>query len=383
MNRRLLSIGIPSLIVVIIAGAAIWHRGQRNAELDRQAAVKHEGLVAVTTATVETRPFRPSLAFTGTLLAVNRAELKAEVPGRVTRVAFQEGDPVKSGAILATQDEDDLSLGAQAAEAQYAVAQAQAAQAKRDADRAAALLEKRSVTRQFAQQTETAYNAAVASERAAASEAGAARVRLKKARITAPFEGQVGRRLVQPGDVLVPGQPVFEVVDNRKLEIQADLPASGMALVKPGQAVRFRVPGFENPFDATLTQVSPSLSKDGRNLRVRIEVPNPDRLLKSGTFVEGVILGTGEQTLPALPSSLVKAQDRNADVFVVEQGLAHRKSVVLGPEQDGWRPVQGLGIGEAVVDQGVDLVTDGARLKVVGARAAESKPDGKADGKAR
>jgi membrane fusion protein (multidrug efflux system) len=370
MNKQLL-FGI--VILAIIAGAATYHRGQRNAELDRQQVVKNEGLVAVTTASVETRAFRPSLAFTGTLLATNRAELKAEVPGRVTRVLVQEGDTVRAGAVLGAQDEDDLSLAAQAAEAQSAMAQAQAAQAKRDSDRAAALLEKRSVTRQYAQQTETAYNAAAASERAASSEAGAAKVRLKKARITAPFDGQVARRLVQPGDVLVPGQPAFEVVDNRKLEIQADLPAAAMAMVKPGQAVRFRVPGFEKPFDATLTQVSPSLSQDGRNLRVRIEVPNPDRLLKSGTFVEGVILGLGEQSLPALPSALIKAQDRNADIFVVENGQARKKSVVLGPEQDGWRPVQGLQPGEQVVAQGADLVTDGAKLKVAPPQAADVK----------
>ncbi len=375
MNRNLI---FGALVAVLIAGAATYHRGQRNAELGRQEAVKADGAVAVTTATVETRAFRPSMAFTGTLLAMNRAELKAEIPGRVTRVLVQEGDAVKAGALLGTQDEDDLNLTAQAAEAQYAMAQAQASQTKRDAERAAALLEKRSVTRQFAQQTETAYNAAAASERAASSEAGAAKVRLKKARITAPFEGQVGRRLVQPGDVLVPGQPAFEVVDNRKLEIQADLPAAAMAMVKPGQAVRFRVPGFEKPFDATLTQVSPSLSQDGRNLRVRIEVPNPDRLLKNGTFVEGVILGSGEQALPSLPSALLKAQDRNADVFVVENGLARKKSVVLGPEQDGWRPVQGLKPGEQIVAQGLDLVTDGAKLKVSTAQTLPLAVDGKA-----
>ena len=370
MNKKLLYGIIPA---VIIAGAATYHRGQRNAELDRQQAVKADGLVAVTTAAVEARSFRPSLAFTGTLLAMNRAELKAEVPGRVTRVLVQEGDAVKAGALLASQDEDDLSLSAQAAEAQFSMAQTQAAQTKRDADRAAALLEKRSVTRQFAQQSESAYTAAAAAERAAASEAGAAKVRLKKARMVAPFDGQVGRRLVQPGDVLVPGQPAFEVVDNRKLEIHADLPAAAMAMVKPGQTVRFRVPGFEKPFDATLTQVSPSLSQDGRNLRVRIEVPNPDRLLKSGTFVEGVILGSGEQNLPSLPSSLLKAQDRNADVFVVEKGLARKKSVVLGPEQDGWRPVQGLEVGEQVVAQGLDLVTDGARLRINNPPALDAK----------
>ena len=86
--------------LVVIAGAAAYHRSQRNHELDHQATVKSEGTVAVTLVPVQERSFRPAVAFTGTLLAVNRAELKAEVTGRVTRVAVQEGDTVVAGALL-------------------------------------------------------------------------------------------------------------------------------------------------------------------------------------------------------------------------------------------------------------------------------------------
>jgi RND family efflux transporter MFP subunit len=158
--------------------------------------VKAEGTVAVSLVAVQERSFRPAVAFTGSLLAVNRAELKAEVTGRVTRVAVQEGDTVAAGALLGAQDEDDYALGVQAAEAQVAQAKAQALQAQRDNDRSVALLEKRSITRQAAQQAETAYNATKAAAQAAESNLGLARLRLKKARLVAPFAGQVARRLV-------------------------------------------------------------------------------------------------------------------------------------------------------------------------------------------
>ncbi len=372
--------------IVVIAGAATYHRSQRNAELSRQQGVKEEGLVAVTTVTVENRSFRPSITFTGTLLAVNRAELKAEVPGRVTRVLVQEGDSVRAGAVLSAQDEDDLSLANQGAEAQLAQARAQALQAKRDAERAEMLLEKRSITRQAAQQAETSNNAAAAAVQAGESQAGMTKVRMKKSRITSPFDGQVARRMVQPGDVLVPGQSAFEVVDNTRLEIQADLAANAMSMVRPGQKVRFHVPGFVEPFTGTLTQVSPSLSQDGRNLHVRIEVPNTDRLLKSGVFVEGIILGDGETQRPALPASLIKTQGLNGEVFVVENGLAHKRPVVVGPEQDGFRPVDGIPAGTQVVAVGQDLVTDGSKLKIVmdGAKTnikADVKPGAKTSAK--
>jgi RND family efflux transporter MFP subunit len=372
MNRRNLIIFI-ALPIVVIAGAATFHRGQRNSELDHQEKVKTEDTVAVTLVTVQERSFRPAVAFTGTLLAVNRAELKAEVTGRVTRVAVQEGDTVAAGALLGAQDEDDYLLGVQAAEAQLAQAKAQALQAQRDNDRSVALLEKRSITRQAAQQAETAYNATKAAAQAAESNLGLARLRLRKARLVAPFAGQVARRAVQPGEMLNPGQTAFEVVDNRKLEIRADLPTEAMGQVKVGQRATFRAIGVEGLVEGRVAQVSPSLSQDGRTLRVRVEVANPDGQLKGGLFVEGVILGEGETKSPALPATLVKAQDRDAELYIAEQNVARRRKVVLGPEQDGFRPVGGLGIGTPVIDSGKDLVGDGSHLRIIGGPAAGGK----------
>ncbi len=322
MNRRtILYISLP---IALIAGAATFHRTQRNTELNHQAAVKGEGTVAVTLVNVQERAFRPAVAFTGTLLAVNRAELKAEVTGRVTRVAVQEGDTVAAGALLGAQDEDDYALGVQVAEAQLAQAKAQAAE----------------------------------------SNLGLARLRLRKARLVAPFAGQVTRRLVQPGEMLNPGQTAFEVVDNRKLEIRADLPTEAMAQVKVGQRARFRAIGLNRMVEGRVAQVSPSLSQDGRTLRVRVEVPNADGELKGGLFVEGVILGEGETKSPALPATLLKAQDRDAELFIAEQGVAARRKVALGAEQDGYRPITGLPVGAQVIDSGKDLVAVGSRLRV-------------------
>lgn len=364
MNRKaILLYGV--LPALVVAGAATFHRSRRNAELDRQKVVQDSGLVTVSLAPVELRTFRGSLAFTGTLLAVDRAEIKAEVAGRVTRVSVREGDRVARGTTLAAQDEEDLTLAVQAAEAQAAQAEAQAQQARRDHERATALLEKRSVTRQFAQQAETAFNATQAAARAAGSNLGLAKSRLHKARIASPIAGEVAQRLVQPGEILAPGQPAFMVVDNRRMEIQADLPAAAAASVKVGQTVRFRVSGFSDPFEGVVANVAAAVAPDGRTLRVRIEVPNADGRLKTGLFAEGEISGNGEAQWPAVPSALVSAEGREARLYVEEAGVARLRRVTLGPEQEGWRALEGLAAGARVVAQGRDQVSDGTRLRIV------------------
>ncbi len=375
-NKKLfLYAGVPALIIL---GAIGTHRYRRNQELSKQRIQKAEGIVAVTLAMVENHAFRGSIPFTGTLLAVNRAELKAEVSGRVTRVCVQEGDRIAAGTVLSAQDEDDLLLGVQATEAQLAQAQAQAQQTRRDNDRAQMLLEKRSVTRQSAQLAETAYNAAMAVARAAESNLGLAKSRLKKSRITSPFAGEVAQRLVQPGEVLSPGQTAFTVVDNRRLEIQADLPAEVVASIKVGMKAAFRVSGFDQPFEATLTQISGSVQQDGRTLRVRLEVPNSDGRLKSGLFAGGEILGEGQASRPALPASVLTAVGRDAEVYVVANNVARRQRILLsGQEQGGWRPVEGLAAGTQVVALGRDLVTDGTRVQAIPSPAAAPAPSAK------
>jgi len=369
---RMKLIVYAALPTLLVAGVIGTHRYRRDQELGRQRAFKAEGLVPVTLATVENHAFRGSIPFTGTLLAVNRAELKAEVPGRVTRVAVQEGDRVAAGALLSAQDEEDLLLSVQAAEAQLAQAQAQAQQAQRDNDRAQSLLAKRSVTKQSAQQAETACNAATAVMRAAESNLGLAKSRLRKARITAPFAGEVAQRQVQVGDLLSPGQTAFTLVDNRSLEIQADLPAETVAQIKAGMAATFRIAGFDQPFTASLAQISGSVQQDGRTLRVRMLVPNSDGRLKSGLFAEGEILGDFAAKRPALPAAILTTVGRDADVYVSEAGVARRKRVLVGLDQGGWRPIDGLATGTQVVAQGRDLVTDGTRLQV-GQPAASGK----------
>jgi len=360
-NKKLfLYAGVPVLIIV---GAAGYHRIRRNTELSQQKVVKEEGALPITLATVENRAFRGAITFTGTLLAVNRAELRAEVSGRVTRVGVHEGDRVAAGAVLSAQDEDDLLLGVQAAEAQLAQALAQSQQAQRDNERAQMLLEKRSVTKQAAQQAETYLNASSAAARAAESNLGLAKSRLKKARITAPFAGEVAQRAIQPGEMLNPGQTAFVVVDNRTLEILADLPTDALAAMKPGMKAAFRVAGYDKPFQATLAQVSPSVQADGRTLRVRLLVPNADGKLKGGLFAEGEILSETEIRRPALPSQVVTALGREAEVFAFENGIARRKKITVGPEQEGWRPVEGLTLGTKVVAQGRDQVVDGSRVQ--------------------
>jgi len=364
-NTRIIIIG--TAIAALIIGSITMQRCKRGVELKKQQSVKDLAEVPVTLAEVELRSFRTAVPFTGNLLAVNRADLKAEVSGRVTRVSVFEGDYIKADQVLSVQDEEDLLLAVKAAEAQLVQARAQAQQATSDFERATQLLEKQSITKQAAQQAETYYTASKAGVSAAESNLGIAQSRLHKAQIRSPFDGQVAQCIVKAGEILNPGQTAFSIVDNRKMEIEADLPSDNISIIKPGLTVRFTVPGFDYQFEGQVAQVAPAVKQDGRTLRVRIVVPNDNGRLKSGLFADGEIISNQTIDKPAIPSSIVTAAGRGADVFVAENNIARQKRVSIGTDQNGWRPVEngGLAPGQMIVAQGRELVSDGTRLRVV------------------
>jgi len=360
---------IGSVLVLVIVGSIVSNRMKRSEELNKQKHIKELAEIPVTLAKVELRSFRTTIPFTGNLLAVNRAELKAEVTGRLTRVVVKEGDRVQRDSVLSVQDEEDLLLGVQAAEAQLLQARAQATQATSDFERAKQLLQKSSITKQAEQQAETYYTAAMAGVRAAESNLGIAKNRLQKAQIRSPFDGHVARSYVKEGEMLNPGQSAFSIVDNRTMEIEADLPSENISLIQSGLRVTFFVQGFDTSFEGRVANVAPALVQDSRTLRVRIAVRNDDGRLKSGLFAEGEIIAGQVLEKPALPSNVLTVAGKSADVYVAENDntTVRLRRITIGYDQQGWRPVErdGLAPGEFIVAQGRDLVSEGMRIRVV------------------
>jgi len=105
--------------------------------------------------------------------------------------------------------------------------------------------------------------------------------------------------------------------------------------------------------------VTTPFDRDGEpyQAKVRHNVEKWNRTTLSGY----VVLGSTGMT--ALPAAILTAVGRDADVFVAEAGVARRRRILVGPEQDGWRPVDGIKAGAQVVAEGRDLVADGTPLQ--------------------
>jgi len=290
------------------------------------------------------------------LLPRRRAVLAAEVPGTVEAIHFEAGNRVGSGALLVQVD-----TRAQ----QQAVAEAEALdrQARDQHQRAEALFEKRSITR------EQVVDATAARDVAAARLASA-RLGLDKSRIEAPWGGRIAERHVEVGDYVVPGQPVAELVDVDRLKVRAPAPGTDVPYLEVGTRVLIRVDALpDETFSGKVTRLATEVDRASRTLSVEAEIDNPGERLRPGMLAR---LEIPRQTLAGaltVPLGAVVDLGGTDVLYVVEGERARRREVSLGPVVGSRVVVEaGLGPEDRVIIEGAQQVADGQR--VIEARAA-------------
>jgi membrane fusion protein (multidrug efflux system) len=310
-----------------------------------------ERVVTVRTITATTREVIDTATLPADLLPLRQATLAAEVPGAVAAVHVEEGDDVDAGELLIEVDTRTLRQRLAEAEAVHRHRQARL-------DRAEKLLERRSITRE--QHLDAIAEAAVAE-----AQLESARLELEKSRVTAPWAGTVASRRVEVGDYVVPGQPVVELLDLRRLKVRAPAPASDVPHLRRGAPAEVRVDAYPGElFHGEVVRLAAALDPEARTLDVEVEIPNPDRRLRPGMYARLEIPRRTLEAAVLVPlEALVELEDARA-LYLVEDGRAVRRTVTLGPVT-GDRVVvaHGLAPGERVIVEGQRDVSPGQPVR--------------------
>jgi len=276
-----------------------------------------------------------------------RATLAAEVPGTVERLTVELGQRVTSGQLLAAVD--TRALQQQAAEAEALARQAQA-----QFGRAQALFERRSITQQ--QMLDAITNRDVAQARLAS-----AQLNLEKSQIRAPWAGSVAQKRAEVGDYVTPGQPVVDLVQVDVLTVVAPAPASDVPYLALGRPVAIRVDALPGEsYEGRIVRLGAELDADARTLAVEAEIDNPDGRLKPGMLARMEVPRRTLKDSLLVPLEAVVDLGEQRALFVVEDGVARRRLVELGPVL-GERVVvtSGVAAGERVIVEGEQRVAEG------------------------
>lgn len=206
----------------------------------------------------------------------------------------------------------------------------------------------------------------MAEAQAAEAKASLAQVEalLSQTRVIAPDSGKIIKRDVHLGDVSAVGKSMFSMVREGRLEVEALVPETDLARVRPGMTAAITSDARADlKSSGKVREISPAIEQSSRQATVQIDLPKDTRF-QVGMFVRAnVQLGT-VPTL-AVPAAAIVTKESGSEVYVLEEGKAKARQIVPGARADGWVAVQsGLKAGEQVVTAGVGFLKDGDKVDV-------------------
>ncbi|HDZ38083.1 MAG TPA: efflux RND transporter periplasmic adaptor subunit [Marinobacter sp.] len=341
---------IGLVLVAVAIGAAVTYRSldnEKGAKSDRERPAS-----AVNTRTPKLDTVRDVVTAVGNLKAVNAVELTTEISGRAVALNLKTGRRVKQGDVL-------LRLDDRQAQADLKVIEAQLADARRTLERARSLRSNNSISQSQVDELRTAVDVGDAQRQAA-------QVRLENHRIEAPFTGVVGLSDISIGAYVIAGTTVTTLDNTARMELNFSIPERFLGQVALGQQVRGTSPAFPDiRFSGELAELGTRVNELSRTLPVRALLDNPDGKLRPGQFISTALTLRERQAL-VIPEQAVMIRGDEQYVFVAEDGIARRVSVVLGSRMPGLVEVaKGLSLEDAVIVTGQDRLSSGDRIRVM------------------
>jgi membrane fusion protein (multidrug efflux system) len=300
---------------------------------------------------------------TGTVVPSREAMISAEGAGRVLAVEAGLGDDVARGAVLARLDATIAEAQLDQARANLRAGAARLDLARSGLARADELLAEGATSHSARFSSSIDVESAEAGVDAAKAGVTLAERAVSDARIRAPWAGTVAAVALDEGALIGPGTPAFKLVALDPLRVEAGVPARDVGLVQPGQIVRLTFPAEPGPpREGVVARVGPEADPRSRTFPVEIEVPNPDRTLRSGMVARAEIVVGERQGVTLVPEGAVVATDPPA-VYAIADGRARRVEVQLGRAWQGFVEVSGgVAPGESVATLGRQHLSDGCRV---------------------
>ena len=322
--------------------------------------------VPVTVGLLKPQSVNPFVEFSGRIDAVDFAEIRPQVSGRITEIRFQDGQRVNAGDVLFVIDPRPYQAAVDKAQADLATATNNAKFAKAERDRGSQLVKSNTLSQETYDQRVNADDVGQAAVQSAAAVLAAAQVNLDYAYVRAPISGRISRAEITLGNLV--GSPTtppqllasivsdngvyadFEVDEQTYLnnvrnygqgqEGEQKIPVELVIRGDSGHVYRGHIQSFDNRIDTGTGTI-----------RARARFDNEDGSLIPGMFVS---VRMGEGTLDdalLVPESAIGNDQSKRFVFVVGDGnKAEYRTVQLGPQVDGSRVILvGVKAGERVI----------------------------------
>ena len=351
------------IVVIVVIAVIVYARvGKKNGDAPAKSIGEihaAEG-VPVDVVTVRTGTITVIREITGKVSGIRQSTLRAAGDYKIARVLAREGERVRRGQTLVRYDVD-ISPDRMARLDQVTEAYENA---KRQYDRLVPLYEEGAVAESDLDAARTAL---------AIAEADLRNSRLEL-EVVSPIDGIATLIDVRAGDAVESGDVVAQVAILDSVRVDADVSGEAVREIEAGAPViveeRFVVGRAPDRIDGRITRVSLGANPDTRLFRVEAVVDNADGRLRPGLVVTVDVIVDRIGPVAVVPRLAILSEEEVVpgsahDVFVVEDGIAHRKTVGLGQgEEQLLEVVSGVEDGDKVVVFGANRLKDGVKARL-------------------
>ena len=353
MKKTLIYIVIAAVLVGLAAYKISSNKSKQEAEVAEVA--KEVDKINVNVVTVQYESINTDYTANGTFLPKAETNLSSEISGKVVSVLVKEGSRVGAGQVVATIKKDAI-------EVDMSQAQNNLQNAIIDNQRYENAFKTGGVTKQQLDNSRLQLKNAQAAVRAQS-------VRVNNAAVRAGISGTINKRMVEPGAVVSPGTPMFEIVNINTLKLSVLVDESQISKLQIGQVVPISVNVYpEDSYSGKITFIAPK-SDASLNFPVEIEVSNNGKL-KAGMYATAVFKtnnGASNQSLLTVPVEAFVNGVTSGQLFIVDNnGTAKLIKVTIGKVYGNRvHIISGLKEGEQVITSGQINLDNGSKINIV------------------
>ncbi len=319
------------------------------------------GPVKVSVKVVQHSSVFESKVYSGSLAENMATAVSFSSPGTVKTLNVAEGKKVSKGTLVATLDDT-------AAKSALEIATAMKNQAEDARSRMEKLYQNKSISEIQWMDVESKYKQALASEKLAQKA-------LDDCKLYAPATGIVSGKAVELGQNVLPGAPVFRILDISRIKVRAFIPEKEVGKVKVGDGVKIRIASLgDKVIQGKITNRSVSANALSRSYEIEAELANRNGELLPGMIAEMEISGKESINGFVLPASAIMLdEDNNNFVWKINGGKATRADIEVALNLGGTEGilVRGLQNGDSIIVAGANKVGEGEKVQ------AESKNAGR------
>ena len=407
--------GLILLLLVIVAGGAVYYfSGDRSASaaedaqaeaarLRRQSGGGGGGMggfggggggfgrgprppMTVELAPVTRKDMIDTIMVVGNLVGAATVDAVPRGQGRLDAVYVKLGDPVRRGQAIAKLEDREIVEQINQAEATYNVSQATIRQrqadlklAQNNMERSKSLFERDLLPRQTFDDTDARYQAAVAQLELAQAQMAQSKARLDELKInlantviTAPVDGFIGKRTLDPGASVGVNTSFMSVVDIRTVRLVINVVEKDLRRIQQGIAADVEVDAYPGEhFTGRVARLAPILDPATRTAQVEIEIPNPGYRLKPGMYARVRFTVEKHDNALVVPTASVVDIQGKLGVWVPGEGdTPSFQPVTTGIEQQEFTEItNGVTEGQKIISTGAAALREGDRIVLPGQRA--------------